>query len=146
MYSKVIVRCFCSLCLLAECVSAPSLSVSWDSSAYALVRTNDWEKIFLGDFIIQNGPWEKGSIADYRQWIFKSENSSNIPFGWKWMWPKERVDDVKSYQALSYGWNPWAADRTNTILLAKIDNIAELRVGYTAEVNASGKYNLSFDF
>jgi hypothetical protein len=77
---------------------------------------------------------------------FQDEENSNTPFGWKWRWPKERVDDVKSYQALSYGWNPWMPNPTNMILPMRIGAIDELRVDYQATVNASGKYNLSFDF
>jgi hypothetical protein len=119
--------------------------ISWDPAPYALVKTMDWEHIALEEFTLWNGPWGKGSIVDYRQWVFKVVKDSTVPFGWKWDWPKERLDDVKAYQSLSYGWSPWADVRTNTILPMKIGNIAELRVDYETVVNASGKYNLSFD-
>ncbi len=146
MRFKGVIGCAIALWLPAACVSAPPVSVSWDPAVYAVVRSRDWEQIALGDFIISNGPWGKGSISDYRQWIFKALSGSNVPFGWKWKWPKERPDDVKSYQSLSYGWNPWADKRTNTALPMRIGDIAELRLDYEAAVNASAKYNLSFDF
>jgi len=119
--------------------------VSWDTAPYAVALTKDWNEIDLGDFAIQNGPWGKGTIAKYRQMIFKTQFSSIVPFGWKWEWPRERTDDVKTYQNLSYGWNPWRDTRTNSILPVKIGTIEELRVDYDAEVNATSKYNLSFD-
>lgn len=120
--------------------------ISWDLSHYPDVKTGDFERIAFDDFVILNGPWGKGSIKKYRQMIFKASADSVTPFGWKWDWPVERTDDVKTYQSLSYGWNPWMAERTNRVLPVAIGNIAELTVSYDIAMNASGKYNLSFDF
>jgi hypothetical protein len=129
---------------------APSIAradpISWDQSNYPVAKTGDFEWIVFDDFIILNNPWGKGSVKKYREMIFKANADSAAPFGWKWDWPVERTDDVKAYQCLSYGWNPWMADRTNKVLPVAIGNIAELSVSYDVAMSASGKYNLSFDF
>jgi hypothetical protein len=125
---------------------AQAAPISWDIYDYPIAKTRDFERIVFGDFIILNNPWGKGAIKDYRQMVFKADTESDTPFGWKWEWPKERLDDVKTYQSLSYGWNPWMADRTNDALPVAIGDIAELSVTYDVAMRASGKYNLSFDF
>lgn len=125
--------------------SAAPKPVSWDPAPYAQYKARDYEEIPIGDFKILNAPWGKGSITAYRQCVFRESYQDEEPFGWKWDWPKVRTDDVKAYQSLSYGWNPWMKDRTNSILPARIGSVASLRVDYSAELNASGKYNLSFD-
>ncbi len=124
---------------------AEASPVSWDTSSYAVVRTGDFDQIFLGDFFIWNDAWGRGSLSGARNLIFKAAEGSNVPFGWKWEWPSARTDDVKTYQSLSYGWHPWVDRRTNDVLPARIGDIAGLRVDYEAVVNASGKYNLAFD-
>jgi hypothetical protein len=125
--------------------SAQAKPVSWDASAYAQYKIRDFERIDIGDFSILNDPWGKKAITLYRQAIFKESDSSDTPFGWKWDWPKVKTDDVKTYQSLTYGWNPWMEKGTNAVLPVKAGWIASLRVDYAAEVNAGGKYNLSFD-
>jgi hypothetical protein len=119
--------------------SAAPKPISWDPAPYAQYKARDYEEISIGDFKILNAPWGKGSITAYRQCVFKASYQDDVPFGWKWDWPKTRTDDVKASQSLSYGWNPWMKDRTNAILSARVGSVTSLRVDYAAEVNASGK-------
>jgi hypothetical protein len=61
-----------------------------------------WAQETLGPYIIENNVWGQGSINNYTQCIYITEDSS---FGWNWDWPNQGYN-VKAYPEVIFGKKP----------------------------------------
>ncbi|MFL2997229.1 MAG: GH12 family glycosyl hydrolase domain-containing protein [Candidatus Neomarinimicrobiota bacterium] len=102
----------------------------------------DWEQESFGSYILENNVWGQGDITDYSQCIFLVDNGH---FGWKWDWPNEG-SHVKSYPEVMFGKKPWSSSSTHSSMPLKVQNVESFVVEFDLEMQASGSYNLAFEF
>ena len=102
----------------------------------------DWEQESFGSYILENNVWGQGDITNYSQCIFLVENGH---FGWKWDWPNEG-SHVKSYPEVMFGKKPWSSSSTHSSMPLQVQNVESFIVEFDLEMQASGSYNLAFEF
>ena len=103
---------------------------------------NGWAQETLGPYIIENNIWGQGSINNYTQCIYITEDSS---FGWNWDWPNQGYN-VKAYPEVIYGKKPWSSQSTHPSLPVKIGDVESFVVDFDLTMSGSGSYNLAFEF
>ena len=87
---KVILLCL--IILHIGCISANKIR---DSIEAEVIKCLDFVEIKLGEFILSNNTWNRGSVINYDQCVFQIQKDSIFPFGWKWDWPLD-VDKVRA--------------------------------------------------
>ena len=115
-----------------------SIALSQDTSFYC----DPWVQEPYGDYLIENNVWGQGSINEFTQCIFTINDSS---FGWNWTWPDIGYN-VKAYPEIIFGKKPWSINSTTNELPIKIDNVETFEVNFDLNIEASGNYNLAFEF
>ena len=115
-----------------------SIALSQDTSFYC----DPWTQEPYGDYLIENNVWGQGSINEFTQCIFTTNDSS---FGWNWDWPDIGYN-VKAYPEIIFGKKPWSVNSTTNELPIKIDNVETFEVNFDLNIEASGNYNLAFEF
>ena len=115
-----------------------SIGSSQDTSFYC----DPWAQEPYGDYLIENNVWGQGSINEFTQCIFTTNDSS---FGWSWDWPDIGYN-VKAYPEIIFGKKPWSTNSTTNELPIKIDNVETFEVNFVLNIEASGNYNLAFEF
>ena len=115
-----------------------SIVLSQDTSFYC----DPWAQEPYGDYLIENNVWWQGSINEFTQCIFTTNDSS---FGWNWDWPDIGYN-VKAYPEIIFGKKPWSINSTTNELPIKIDNVETFEVNFDLNIEASGNYNLAFEF
>ncbi len=103
------------------------------------------DEIIIPPYRVLNGIWGRGDITDYEQYIFKMKENSQFPVGWKWRWPDNNEEIVRSYPCIDFGQSPWYQDSSTPLLPSRIDEIDEITVTYDVAHKAIGKYDMSFD-
>ena len=101
-----------------------------------------WAQETLGPYIIENNVWGQGSINNYTQCIYITEDSS---FGWNWDWPNQGYN-VKAYPEVIFGKKPWSSQSTHPSLPVKIGEVESFVVDFDLTMTGSGSYNLAFEF
>ena len=101
-----------------------------------------WAQESVGPYIIENNVWGQGSIDNYSQCIYVINNST---FGWNWDWPNEG-SHVKSYPEVMFGKKPWSSSSTHPSMPLKAQNVESFVVNFDLQMEASGSYNLAFEF
>ena len=124
--------------LFAFCFVLISIALSQDTSFYC----DPWAQEPYGDYLIENNVWGQGSINEFTQCIFTTNDSS---FGWNWDWPDIGYN-VKAYPEIIFGKKPWSINSTANELPIKIDNVETFEVNFDLNIEASGNYNLAFEF
>ncbi len=104
----------------------------------------DWYREPVGEYRIENNPWNKGQVTDYRQCVFISQGDGGVDAGWAWNWPGVRFN-VVAYPNVMFGKNPWLIDSTSPELPAQIGDIDCLEADFDVVRHGSGKGNLAFD-
>ena len=102
----------------------------------------DWAQQQLGPYLVENNVWGQGNITNYTQCIYVTADSS---FGWNWDWPNQGYN-VKAYPEVIFGRKPWSNETTHPSLPCRIINVESLIVDFDLTMNASGNYNLAFEF
>ena len=115
-----------------------SIGSSQDTSFYC----DPWAQEPYGDYLIENNVWGQGTINEFSQCIFTTNDSS---FGWTWDWPDVGYN-VKAYPEIIFGKKPWSANSTTNELPLKIGNVESFKVNFDLNIEASGNYNLAFEF
>jgi hypothetical protein len=103
---------------------------------------DDWAQTLIGSYLIENNVWGKGSISNYSQCIYKTNNNE---FGWHWDWPNIG-DNVKAYPEVIFGRKPWWNESTYPALPLKLSVIESFIVDFDLNMSATGSYNLAFEF
>ncbi len=115
-----------------------SIALSQDTSFYC----DPWTQEPYGDYLIENNVWGQGSINEFTQCIF---TANDLSFGWNWDWPDIGYN-VKAYPEIIFGKKPWSINSTTNELPIKIDNVETFEVNFDLNIEASGNYNLAFEF
>ena len=115
-----------------------AIGSSQDTSFYC----DPWAQEPYGDYLIENNVWGQGTINEFSQCIFTTNDSS---FGWTWDWPDVGYN-VKAYPEIIFGKKPWSANSTTNELPLKIGNVETFEVNFDLNIEASGNYNLAFEF
>ena len=115
-----------------------SIALSQDTSFYC----DPWAQEPYGDYLIENNVWGQGSINEFTQCIF---TANDLSFGWNWDWPDIGYN-VKAYPEIIFGKKPWSINSTTNELPIKIDNVETFEVNFDLNIEASGNYNLAFEF
>ena len=115
-----------------------SIVLSQDTSFYC----DPWAQEPYGDYLIENNVWGQGSINEFTQCIFTTNDSS---FGWNWDWPDIGYN-VKAYPEIIFGKKPWSINSTTNELPLKVGNVETFEVNFDLNIEASGNYNLAFEF
>ena len=103
---------------------------------------NDWAQESIESYIIENNVWGAGSLNNYDQCIYITDNSM---FGWTWDWPNEGYH-VKSYPEVMFGKKPWSSTSTHPSMPLKAVDVESFIVDFDLEMEAEGSYNLAFEF
>ena len=122
------------------CISLFYLSISQtqDTTFYC----DPWDQQVMGAYLIENNVWGQGNIDNYSQCIYTTTDSV---FGWNWDWPAIGTN-VKAYPEIIFGKKPWSNSSTNNVLPIRLNNIETFEVSFDIESEASGSYNLAFEF
>ena len=115
-----------------------SIGSSQDTSFYC----DPWAQEPYGDYLIENNVWGQGTINEFSQCIFTTNDSS---FGWNWYWPEVGYN-VKAYPEIIFGKKPWSTTSTTYELPMKISMVETFEVNFDLTIEASGNYNLAFEF
>lgn len=105
----------------------------------------DGAQIKVGEFVLDNNVWGKGSLTDYQQCITAKQNDTSTVFGWNWSWPNIG-GNVKSYPEIIFGYKPFGSTTTTQLLPKKIADLQSAVVSFSSfatTINGSG--NLAFD-
>ena len=51
-----------------------------------LVACEDYERIVVGDYVLNNNVWNKGERTDYTQCVFAQGDAPPTAMGWHWNW------------------------------------------------------------
>ena len=116
-----------------------------NTSGSVITKCGDYERITVGEYIIDNNVWAKGNITNYQQCIWANQGSTPLRGGWNWSWPSIG-NSMKAMPQIHYGWTWWEpVSFTTTKLPIKVGNIRDIYAYYNTTVSATGLYNTTFD-
>lgn len=98
-----------------------------------------------GRYRLFNNVWNRGAaVGPYRQKIFINEDKGKTICGWVWEW--EYSYNVVSYPEIMVGVSPWSGETTPNSGFPFRVGTKKVVVNYDATVEATGRYNLAFEF
>ncbi len=106
-------------------------------------KCEDFARIPVGEYLLDNNVWGKGDSLDYRQCVWADLTSNPLRAGWSWSWPTFNKK-VKAYPEIHYGWD-WDKKFTTPKLPLKVNKIDKIQAKYDISTSAEGAYNLAFD-
>ena len=118
------------------------LFFSYSYSQDTTYACNGWAQNEVGHYIIENNIWGQGSITNFSQCIY---TTNNLKYGWTWNWPNQGTN-VKAYPEVIFGKKPWSDTSTHESLPQKVSSIETFVVEFDVDISASGSYNLAFEF
>lgn len=134
----------CSIFVLSTCEDQNVQDQQIQIQDIDTVSCEDWAEIMFDDYVVSNNVWNKGSITNYTQCIFREEEDGQIQFGWEWNWPSSGWD-VKSYPEIIFGHKPWSLSSTTPSLPLKISDVQSISITLESDLVTSGSCNLAFD-
>lgn len=122
------------------------IDISAKSSSLSIIqKCEDFARIPVREYLLDNNVWGKENISNYRQCIWADTASDPLTAGWSWSWGESGDrKKVKAYPEIHYGWD-WDKKFTTPKLPLKINKINKLQVTYDVTTSAEGLYNLAFD-
>jgi predicted esterase len=124
-------------------VPVPASDVPPTPVSYALSSCTDYERIKVGDYILNNNVWNKGDRTDYTQCIFAQSDTPPAAMGWRWDWPGD-AREIQTYPEVMFGDSPWDAESPTGGLPLPVSG-GDLLVTYDASIEATGKWNVAFE-
>jgi hypothetical protein len=98
-----------------------------------------------GRYRLLNNVWNKGATSGrYRQKIFVNDDQGKTIFGWAWKWRDST--GVVSYPEIQAGVSPWNGEVAPDSGFPFLAGSKQLMVDYDIALEASGSYNLAFEF
>ena len=92
-----------------------------------------------------NNTWNRGaSSGRHRQKIFVYDDGGKPVFGWAWKWKDS--SGVATYPEVQVGASPWNGEVTPDSGFPFLAGTKKLVVDYDITLEASGSYNLAFEF
>ena len=128
---------------ITDAATLPSESPAPTQTAYAHSACGDYERIKVGNYILNNNVWNKGDRMDYTQCIFAQSTTPPTTMGWRWDWPGD-AREIQAYPEVMFGDSPWDAEPPTGGLPLPVSD-RDLLVTYTASIEATGKWNVAFD-
>ena len=114
------------------------------SNPAVIQKCNDFARIPVREYLLDNNVWGKGRIKNYKQCVWADTASNPLRAGWSWSWPKINNNKVKAYPEIHYGWD-WDKKFTTPKLPLKVSKIKKIQVAYDVITSAQGVHNLAFD-
>jgi len=109
----------------------------------ALLACEDFERIVVGDYVLNNNVWNKGQRTDYTQCVFAQGDIPPAIMGWRWDWPGSGRQ-IMAYPEVMYGDSPWDDHSPTGALPLPVED-CELLVTYDASQQASGRWNVALE-
>jgi hypothetical protein len=98
-----------------------------------------------GRYRLLNNVWNKGATSGrYRQKIFVNQDQGKAIFGWAWKWRDST--GVATYPEIQAGVSPWNGEVAPDSGFPFLAGSKRLLVDYDITLEASGSYNLAFEF
>jgi len=98
-----------------------------------------------GRFRLLNNVWNKGATTGrYRQKIFVNDDNGKTIFGWTWKWRDS--SGVATYPEVQVGQSPWNGEAAPDSGFPFRAGTKKLVVSYDIALEATGSYNLAFEF
>jgi Glycosyl hydrolase family 12 len=98
-----------------------------------------------GRFRLLNNVWNKGATTGrYRQKIFVNDDNGKPVLGWAWKWRDS--SGVASYPEVMVGQSPWNGEAAPDSGFPFQAGTKNLIVSYDIALEATGSYNLAFEF
>jgi hypothetical protein len=118
--------------------SVPGKTVFESEQDYATTVVNDRYRLV-------NNVWNKGATTGrYRQKIFVNDDNGKPVFGWVWKWRDS--SGVATYPEVQVGVSPWNGEAGPDSGFPFQVGTKKLIVNYDIDLQASGSYNLAFEF
>ena len=116
----------------------PGTPVFASEQAFASTVVNGRYRLF-------NNVWNKGATTGrYRQKIFVNDDNGKPVFGWAWKWRDS--SGVATYPEIQAGLSPWNGQVVANSGFPFLAGSKKLVVNYDIALQASGSYNLAFEF
>lgn len=98
-----------------------------------------------GRYRLFNNTWNRGaSSGRHRQKIFVKDDGGKTVFGWAWKWKDS--SGVATYPEIQAGVSPWNGEVAPDSGFPFLAGTKKLTVDYDIALEASGSYNLAFEF
>jgi hypothetical protein len=98
-----------------------------------------------GRFRLVNNTWNRGaSSGRHRQKIFVNDDNGKTIFGWVWKWKDSTT--VATYPEVQVGHSPWSGEAAPGSGFPFAAGSKRVVADYDITLNASGAYNLAFEF
>lgn len=98
-----------------------------------------------GRYRLFNNTWNKGATTGrHRQKIFVNDESGKTLFGWAWKWRDS--SGVATYPEIQVGQSPWNGEAAPDSGFPFQAGTKKLVVSYDIALEATGSYNLAFEF
>jgi hypothetical protein len=106
----------------------------------------DYAMTVVGDrYRLVNNVWNKGATSGrYRQKIFVNDDNGKPVFGWVWKWRDST--GVATYPEVQMGVSPWNGEAAPDSGFPFKAGSKKLVANYDIDLQASGSYNLAFEF
>ena len=98
-----------------------------------------------GRFRLFSNPWNRGATTGHhRQKIFVNDDKGKTIFGWVWKWRDS--SGVATYPEVQVGVSPWNGEAAPNSGFPFLAGTKKLVANYDIAMEASGSYNLAFEF
>jgi hypothetical protein len=98
-----------------------------------------------GKYRLFNNAWNRGATSGrYHQKIFVNDDHGKPVFGWVWRWKDST--GVATYPEVQVGVSPWNGEAAPDSGFPFLAGSKRLVVDYDITLDASGSYNLAFEF
>jgi hypothetical protein len=157
MRKTITILAFCLCLTLAACggskdtpllletatIVSTATSMPTPPAIYPFSTCEDYERIEVGEYILNNNVWNKGDRTDYTQCVFAQSDMPPTAIGWRWDWPGD-AREIQAYPEVMYGDSPWDAGPPTGGLPLPV-GARDLLVTYTASIKATGKWNVALE-
>jgi hypothetical protein len=140
----------CFLALASAACSTGGARVDFDLTGVpgkpAFQSEKDFDATVVnGRYRLFNNVWNKGATSGhYRQKIFLSDDNGKPVFGWVWKWRDS--SGVATYPEIQTGSSPWNGPAFPDSGFPFEAGTKKLVVNYDVTLQASGSYNMAFEF
>ena len=101
--------------------------------------------VVTGRYRLFNNTWNKGATTGrYRQKIFVNDDHGKTILGWAWKWRDS--SGVATYPEIQVGQSPWVGEAGPDSGFPFRIGTKKLIVNYDIALEATGSYNLAFEF
>jgi hypothetical protein len=139
-----------SICLLTASCSAAGGRADFDLQKIPGTNVFSSEQDFASTVVgnryrVFNNSWNRGATTGrHRQKIFVNDDNGKPVFGWAWKWRDS--SGVATYPEVQVGVSPWNGEAGPDSGFPFRAGTKKLTVNYDVTLEASGSYNMAFEF